>query len=47
MKKKKGLRGNKIWIINDLTWRQMRSRWKFKEAVRAKERGDKNMNRKQ
>lgn len=43
MKRKGGLRGRKIWIGDDMTWKE--SRWRFREAVRAEERkGGEDMN---
>lgn len=34
--KKKGLKGERVWIEDDLTW--MERRWKFREVVVEKER---------
>lgn len=36
MKRKGGLRERKIWIGDDMTWKE--SRWRFRETVRAEER---------
>lgn len=38
MIRKKELKGEKVWIVDDLTWRERRSRWRFREAVRIEER---------
>jgi len=38
MRKKKGLRGDKIWIEEDLTWKERQSRWKLKVVARTEER---------
>lgn len=37
MRRKKGLRGGTVWIEVDLTWKERRSRWRFREAVKAEE----------
>lgn len=36
MRRKKGLRGGTVWL-EDLTWRERRSRWRFREAVKVEE----------
>lgn len=38
MKRKKRLKGEKIWIEDDLTWREMQNKWKMKDVARAEER---------
>lgn len=38
MEKKRELKGGRVWIEDDLTWEERRSRWKFRETVVAEER---------
>lgn len=38
MMRKKGLKGEKVWIVDDLTWRERQLRWRFREAMRIEER---------
>jgi len=37
MRKKGGLRGERIWIEEDLTWRERQVRWKIREVARGEE----------
>lgn len=37
MRRKKGLRDGTVWLEEDLMWRERRSRWRFKEAVKVEE----------
>lgn len=42
MEGKKKLRGEKVWIMEDLTWEERKMRWKMKEiAKREEEKGNK------
>lgn len=38
MERKKGLKGGKVWIEDDLMSEERRSRWRFREVVAAEER---------
>jgi len=38
MRKKGGLRGERIWIEDDLTWRERQVRWKIREVAKEEER---------
>jgi len=38
MEKKGRLKGEAIWILEDLTWRERQVRWKIREAVWEEER---------
>lgn len=38
LRKKKGLKGENIWIEEDLTWKERQSRWKLNEVARVEER---------
>lgn len=38
LRKKKGLKGENIWIKEDLTWKERQSRWKLKEVAKVEER---------
>jgi len=38
MSRKKGLKGEKIWIEDDLTWKERQSKWKMREVAIAEER---------
>jgi len=38
MRRKKGLKGEKIWIEDDLTWKERQSKWKMREVAIAEER---------
>jgi len=38
MRKKGGLRGERIWIEDDLTWRERQVRWKVREMAKEEER---------
>lgn len=37
MKGKKKLKGGKIWIMEDLTWKERRTKWRLRELARAEE----------
>jgi len=38
MRRKKGLKWEKIWIEDDLTWKERQSKWKMREVAIAEER---------
>jgi len=37
MEKKGKLKGGRIWIMEDLTWKERQAKWKIREAVREEE----------
>lgn len=38
MRKKGGLKGRKVWIEDDLTWKERQVKWRIRELVKKEER---------